>query len=103
MNWIKIFRIDGLKVFIIVIFLLYPYVSYYGSITNVEGDHNHVQQTLLGLPLNYINFDYSYDNLSNEYTPKISSIPLNFLFDIIIAYLVGVLIYIFYYKFKKEK
>ena len=95
MEWKNILKIDGYKVLIILILLLIPRVapSYLGD--SLVGD-----SIYLGLPFSYIQLEYVLQGSSLVIRPTGSW--LNFILNIIIAYLIGVLITFIYYK-RKEK
>ncbi len=102
MNWKKILRMDGFKVFIILIMLLFPGSGYKASISTDEEGHTeaNINQNLLGLPFQHLKFEYKYDD-SGVHVPQFFGNLLNFILDIIIAYLIAVLIFLGYNKLKK--
>ncbi len=102
MNWDKILQINGFKVLVILILLLYPFVSYTAHFSSEVGESS-VQQGLFGLPFSIFNFEYTFDENAKAYFPKFSGNALSLIFDILIGYLIAVLISFSYYKIKKTK
>ena len=110
MDWKKILKLDGFKVFIIVILLFFPLVSTYWVMSGESSDVviNFSEDAIrLGLPFSYINLWYQYEYsitvpATNGVAPRYIGSSINFVIDIIIAYLIGVLITLIYYKIKKK-
>jgi hypothetical protein len=103
MDWKKILKMDGFKVFVILMLLLFPYIGTVAHSSTVDGETSFTgRNALLGLPFKYIYFKYEFDNSASMYIPTFWSSYLNFVFDIIIGYLIAVIIAIGYYRFKKK-
>jgi hypothetical protein len=105
-------KIDGFKVLIIVILLLFPFVRFSGiSSSNDEFETSFTGNTIsFGLPLSYIKMDYISQHEITEppqygtggIITRFTGSHWNFILDIIIAYLIGVVISLGYYRLKKK-
>jgi len=99
----KIFCIDAYKVLIILILLLYPFIGITTSTSTIEGETSYTgEHNFQGLPFTYLKFEYKFDEHADTYVPRLFSNLMNFVLDIIVAYLIGVIIAFGYYNIKKK-
>ena len=102
MDFKKILKIDGFKVFVIMILLIYPFMGSQAIVSTVEGvSEANIKQNICGIPFPYVQFEYTKDH-TGLHIPKFYGRALNFVLDILIGYFIALLITIGYYKIKKK-
>jgi len=103
MEWKNILYIDGFKVIIIIILLSFPYIVSFGSHSSWPGGEMSLkaEEIHIGLPFSYINLEYVSEPRVG-YFSRFSGSYLNFILNIIIAYLIGIMISLCYYRIKKK-
>ncbi len=113
MDWKNILKMDVLKLFIIMILLIFPFIStgYVGSKSPEFTSSFEGNIISIGLPFHYIKMDYiSQSQITDPPTAgaggvisRFTGSYLFFILDIIIAYLIGVILSFGYFSYKKRK